>query len=89
MMRTEAIDLIEQGGRIVGVWANTEAGTVEICADLVIGADGRHSTIRGRAGFRVDDLGAPIDVLWMRLSRRPDDDAEAFGHIEAGRIWSC
>jgi 2-polyprenyl-6-methoxyphenol hydroxylase-like FAD-dependent oxidoreductase len=87
MMRTGATDLIEQGGRIAGVRANTQAGAVEIRADLVIGADGRHSTIRERAGLRVEDLGAPMDVLWMRLSRRPDDDAEAFGRFEAGRIF--
>ena len=98
MMRTEATDLIEQGGRIVGVRANTEAGAVVIRADLTIGTDGRHSTLRDRAGFRVDDLGAPMDVLWTRLSRRPGDDAEPFGHFEAGRIlvmlnrgdyWQC
>src|SRR5258708_4009901 len=98
MMRTEAADLIEQGGRIVGVRADTEAGVVEIRADLVIGADGRHSTIRERAGLKVEDLGAPMDVLWMRLSRRPHDYAEAFGHFETGGIlimvdrgdyWQC
>jgi 2-polyprenyl-6-methoxyphenol hydroxylase-like FAD-dependent oxidoreductase len=87
VMNTEATDLIEQGGRVVGVRANTQSGVAEIGAQLVIGADGRHSTIRGRAGLRVDDLGAPMDVLWMRLSRRPDDDAEPFGHFEAGRIF--
>jgi 2-polyprenyl-6-methoxyphenol hydroxylase-like FAD-dependent oxidoreductase len=65
-------DLNVRGGRIVGVRANTEGGEVEIRADLVIAADGRHSTMRDRAGFRVDDLGAPLDVLWMRLSRGPD-----------------
>jgi 2-polyprenyl-6-methoxyphenol hydroxylase-like FAD-dependent oxidoreductase len=98
MMRSQATDLIVQGGRTVGVRTNTEAGEVEIRADLVIGADGRNSTLRDRAGFRADDLGAPMDVLWMRLSRRPDDDAEPFGHFEAGRIlvmlnrgdyWQC
>ncbi len=98
MMRAEATDLIHQGERVVGVRANTEAGAVEIHADLVIGADGRHSTIRERAGLKIDDLGAPMDVLWMRLSRRPDDYAEAFGHFEAGGIlimvdrgdyWQC
>jgi 2-polyprenyl-6-methoxyphenol hydroxylase-like FAD-dependent oxidoreductase len=98
MMKTEATDLIEEGARIVGVRANAEAGAVEIRADLTIGADGRHSTLRDRAGFQVDDLGAPIDVLWMRLSRWPDDDAEPFGHFEAGHIlvmlnrgdyWQC
>jgi 2-polyprenyl-6-methoxyphenol hydroxylase-like FAD-dependent oxidoreductase len=98
MMKTEATDLIEEGGGIVGVRANAEAGAVAIRAGLTIGADGRHSTLRDRAGFRVDDLGAPMDVLWMRLSRRPDDDAEPFGHFEAGHIlvmlnrrdyWQC
>jgi 2-polyprenyl-6-methoxyphenol hydroxylase-like FAD-dependent oxidoreductase len=98
MMRTAATDLIEQGGRIVGVRADSEAGAIEIRADLVIGADGRHSIIRERAGLKVEDLGAPMDVLWTRLSRRPDDYAEAFGHFEAGGIlimvdrgdyWQC
>jgi 2-polyprenyl-6-methoxyphenol hydroxylase-like FAD-dependent oxidoreductase len=98
MMKTEATDLIEEGGRIVGVRANTEVGAVEIRADLTIGADGRHSMLRDRAGFQVDDLGAPMDVLWMRLSRRPDDETEPFGHFEAGHIlvmlnrgdyWQC
>jgi 2-polyprenyl-6-methoxyphenol hydroxylase-like FAD-dependent oxidoreductase len=87
MMKTEATDPIEQGGRIVGLWANAQAGAVEIRADLVIGADGRHSTIRERAGLKVEDLGAPMDVLWMRLSRRADDYAETFGHFEAGGIF--
>jgi 2-polyprenyl-6-methoxyphenol hydroxylase-like FAD-dependent oxidoreductase len=98
MMNAQATGLIERDGRVVGVRANTEAGAAEIRADLVIGADGRHSTIRERAGLKVDDLGAPMDVLWMRLSRRPDDYAEAFGHFEAGGIlimvdrgdyWQC
>ena len=87
MMKAEATDLIEQGGRIVGVRANTEVREAEIRADLVIGADGRHSTIRERAGLKVEDLGAPMDVLWTRLSRRPDDSADVFGRFEAGRIF--
>ncbi len=87
MMKAEATDLIEQGGRIVGVRANTEIRAAEIRADLVIGADGRHSTIRERAGLKVEDLGAPMDVLWTRLSRRPDDSADAFGRFDAGRIF--
>jgi 2-polyprenyl-6-methoxyphenol hydroxylase-like FAD-dependent oxidoreductase len=87
MMKTEATDLIKQEGRIVGLRANAPAGVMEIHADLVIGADGRHSTIRARAGLEVEDLGAPMDVLWMRLSRQADDYAEAFGHFEAGGIF--
>jgi 2-polyprenyl-6-methoxyphenol hydroxylase-like FAD-dependent oxidoreductase len=87
MMKTEATDLIEQGNRIVGLRANAQAGVVDIHADLVIAADGRHSTIRERAGLKVEDLGAPMDVLWMRLSRKAEDYAEAFGHFEAGGIF--
>ena len=97
-MRTEATDLIEQGGRVVGLRAKAPDGDLEIGADLVVGCDGRHSTVRERAGLRVDDIGAPIDVLWFRISRRSEDSSETFGHIEAGRMmvmlnrsdyWQC
>jgi 2-polyprenyl-6-methoxyphenol hydroxylase-like FAD-dependent oxidoreductase len=87
LMRTQATGLIEEGGRIVGVNANGPAGEIEIRADLVVGADGRHSTVRERAGFKVEDIGAPMDVLWLSLPRRPDDPAEALGYIGAGRFF--
>jgi 2-polyprenyl-6-methoxyphenol hydroxylase-like FAD-dependent oxidoreductase len=87
MMKTAATDLIVEGDRVAGVRAATEGAPVEIRADLVVSADGRHSTLRERAGFKVVDIGAPMDVLWMRLPRRPDDPHEAFGHIEAGRFF--
>jgi 2-polyprenyl-6-methoxyphenol hydroxylase-like FAD-dependent oxidoreductase len=87
MMSTEAKDLLRDGDRVVGVSAVSMGVPVEIRADLVVGADGRHSTLRERAGFKVMDIGAPMDVLWLRLSRRPDDAHEAFGHIEAGRFF--
>jgi 2-polyprenyl-6-methoxyphenol hydroxylase-like FAD-dependent oxidoreductase len=87
MMKTAATGLIEADGRVVGLTADGEGGPVAIRADLVVAADGRHSTLRDRGGFTVNDLGAPMDVLWMRLSRRPDDAAEVFGHVEAGRIF--
>ena len=79
-MKAEVTELIEQAGRFVGVRAKTPTGELAITAALVIGADGRHSTVRERAGFIVDDLGAPIDVLWMRLSRQPGD-GDAFLRI--------
>jgi 2-polyprenyl-6-methoxyphenol hydroxylase-like FAD-dependent oxidoreductase len=87
MMRTEATDLIEDGGRVTGVRALQEGAAVEIRAELVVGADGRHSRMRERAGLHVNDLGAPMDVLWLRLPRRTEDGLQAFGHIEAGRIF--
>ncbi len=97
-MRAEATNLIEEGGRIVGLRANTPDGELVIRADLVVGCDGRHSTVREKAGLRSEDYGAPMDVLWFRITRRNSDDAEVFGHIEAGMMlvmldrgdyWQC
>ena len=87
MMNTSATDVILDGDRAAGVRASSEAGAVEIRADLVVGADGRHSTVRSSAGFKADNLGAPMDVLWMRLPRRQGDGSEAFGHVEGNRMF--
>ena len=86
-METEATDLIEENGRVTGLCAKTPTGDVAITADLVVGADGRHSTVRERAGLVVDDIGAPIDVLWMRLTRRATDGSEPLGRMGAGKIF--
>jgi 2-polyprenyl-6-methoxyphenol hydroxylase-like FAD-dependent oxidoreductase len=86
-METEVTDLIRDGERIVGVRANTPQGTLEVRSDLVMGTDGRHSTVREKAGLKTVDLGAPMDVLWMRLSRYPADGAQMLGRIDAGRIF--
>jgi 2-polyprenyl-6-methoxyphenol hydroxylase-like FAD-dependent oxidoreductase len=68
-VRTEAVDLIESNGRVTGVRATTPDGSLEVRADLVVGCDGRHSTVRERVGLKVDDIGAPMDVLWFRLPK--------------------
>jgi 2-polyprenyl-6-methoxyphenol hydroxylase-like FAD-dependent oxidoreductase len=52
-----------------------------------VAADGRHSVLREQAGLEIRRFGAPMDVLWMRLSRRPDDPSEALGRIDAGRVF--
>jgi 2-polyprenyl-6-methoxyphenol hydroxylase-like FAD-dependent oxidoreductase len=97
-MKTEATDLIEEGGRIVGVRAKTADGALAIRAALVVGCDGRHSTVREKAGLQSDDYGAPMDVLWFRVTRRDSDPADVFAHIEAGKMivmldrgeyWQC
>ena len=87
LMRTAATGLIREGDRMVGVAAQGPDGPVEIRAELVVGADGRHSTLRDAAGFEVVDRGAPMDVLWLRLSRRPDDPGQTLGRIDAGRFF--
>jgi 2-polyprenyl-6-methoxyphenol hydroxylase-like FAD-dependent oxidoreductase len=86
-METEATALIREGERVVGVSARTPRGGVEIRADLVIAADGRHSIVRNDAGLEVENLGAPMDVLWMRLPRRTSDPGNSLGRVDAGRIF--
>jgi 2-polyprenyl-6-methoxyphenol hydroxylase-like FAD-dependent oxidoreductase len=97
-MRAEATDLIEEGGRIAGVRVKTPDGELTVHADLVVGCDGRHSTVRKKAGLQSDDYGAPMDALWFRITRREADGADVFGHIEAGALlvmldrgdyWQC
>jgi 2-polyprenyl-6-methoxyphenol hydroxylase-like FAD-dependent oxidoreductase len=97
-MRAEAVDLIEEGGRVTGVRADTPDGPLEVRADLTVGCDGRHSTVRARAGLRVEDIGAPMDVLWFRLPKTSNDPEESMGRFEAGRMvvlldrgdyWQC
>jgi 2-polyprenyl-6-methoxyphenol hydroxylase-like FAD-dependent oxidoreductase len=82
----EVTDLIEENGTIVGLRAKTKQGEVEVRADLIVGADGRHSIVRQRAKMDVRDMGAPMDVMWMRLSRREADPAQTFGHVEPGKM---
>jgi 2-polyprenyl-6-methoxyphenol hydroxylase-like FAD-dependent oxidoreductase len=97
-MQAEATDLIEENGRIAGLIAKTPDGALTIRAELTVGCDGRHSTAREKAGFNSDDYGAPMDVLWFRVSRKASDSTDTFGHIEAGRLmvmldrgdyWQC
>jgi 2-polyprenyl-6-methoxyphenol hydroxylase-like FAD-dependent oxidoreductase len=85
-MNTEVVGLLVEGGRVVGVNADTPRGPLEIRADLTVGADGRQSVVRDRAGLIVDDLGAPIDVLYMRLSKRADDAVQTF-YLRGGRVF--
>jgi 2-polyprenyl-6-methoxyphenol hydroxylase-like FAD-dependent oxidoreductase len=86
-MQARATDLIVEDERVVGVRAETPDGPLEIRADLVVGADGRHSDIRERAGLEVEDFGAPMDVLWLRLSKRPEDSQQTLGRIQAGVVF--
>lgn len=86
-MQTEAVDLIEDNGWIAGVRAKTTDGPIEIRCGLTVGADGRRSIVRERAGLEVMDLGAPMDVLWMRFSRRPGDPGQSLGRAAAGKVF--
>jgi 2-polyprenyl-6-methoxyphenol hydroxylase-like FAD-dependent oxidoreductase len=99
VMQAEVFELIERDARVVGVRAQTPGETLDIYANLVVGADGRSSTVRSLGRLPVQDVGAPIDVLWMRFSKKPDDSATAAlgnvrnGHVfvmlDRGDYWQC
>lgn len=98
MMSTEAVDLIHRGETVAGVRAKTPDGIIDIEADLTIACDGRHSTVRERAGLEVEEIGAPMDVLWFRAGRRPDETENVFARVEPGKMmitfdrgdyWQC
>ncbi|WP_210191183.1 FAD-dependent oxidoreductase [Bradyrhizobium mercantei] len=98
LMNAEATDLIRRGDTVAGVRANTPDGPIDIEADLTIGCDGRHSIVRERAGLEVEEIGAPMDVLWFRVGRRPDETENLFARIDHGKMmvtfdrgdyWQC
>jgi len=98
LMQHEVVDLILDRQRVSGVRAKTPHGELEIRADLIIGADGRHSIVQTRAGLVRQDFGVPIDVLWMRISKKQDDPQQSFGFFQRGKLlvlldrgdyWQC
>jgi 2-polyprenyl-6-methoxyphenol hydroxylase-like FAD-dependent oxidoreductase len=98
MMNAEAADLIRSGDAVIGVQAETPDGPVEIRADLTIGCDGRHSIVRQRANLEIEEIGAPMDVLWFRVGKRVNENESVFARIETGKMmvtfdrgdyWQC
>ncbi len=96
-MRTEATGLIREGGRVAGVRATTPEGEVEIRADLTVACDGRNSVLRQQAGLEVEEIGAPMDVLWFRVDKHgPGDEmllrigsGRMIVTIDRGDYWQC
>jgi 2-polyprenyl-6-methoxyphenol hydroxylase-like FAD-dependent oxidoreductase len=98
MMNTEAIDLIRRGEAIAGVKATTPEGVIDIEADLTVACDGRHSLVRERAGLEVEEIGAPMDVLWFRAGKGPNENESVFARVDPGKMmvtfdrgdyWQC
>lgn len=97
-MQHEVVDLLFDANKVIGVSVKTPDGIVNIHSTLVIGADGRSSVVRAKAGLKVQDIGAPMDVFWFKLSRKNSDPKETFGKFAAGKImvvinrgdyWQC
>jgi 2-polyprenyl-6-methoxyphenol hydroxylase-like FAD-dependent oxidoreductase len=97
-MRTEVVDLIVDGGRVAGVRAKAPDGEIDVRAELTVACDGRHSILRERAGLSVENLHAPMDVMWFRLTRKNSDPEDVVAHVDSGRMlvmlnrndyWQC
>ena len=98
-MRAEATGLVETAdGRVAGVRGTSPDGGFEVRAGCTVGCDGRRSTLRAAAGLAVEDVGAPIDVLWFRVGRDAHGDDFSLAHvvpghfvvtIDRGDYWQC
>ncbi len=98
IMRAQVDALVEEQGQVVGLSASTPEGRIDIRSRLVVGADGRNSVIRAKAGLEVESFGSPSEVVWMKLSKQPGDPNETMGHagprqgfvlIDRGDYWQC
>ena len=98
LKNTEAVELVRDGSRIAGVVAKVPDGTLQISADLTVACDGRHSIIREQAGLKVENIGAPIDVLWFRVGKSKTDSDGIFARLQRGQMmvtidrddyWQC
>jgi len=85
-MQHEVMDLLFENGQVAGVRAKTPEGEHRFLTDLVIGADGRHAITHTKAGFELRDFGVPIDVLWMRISKRENDPPQSLGFFRHGKL---
>jgi len=87
LMQHEVVDLTFDQQRVTGVRVKTPRGELEIRADLVIGADGRHSIIQARAGLEREEFGVAIDVLWMRISKKENDPQQTLGFFQQCKLF--
>jgi len=96
--KAEAVELMKDGESVIGVVAQTEQGPLHIVADLTVACDGRHSLMREQAGMVVEDIGAPMDVLWFKVGKPSGPTDSVFARIQAGQMmvmldrtdyWQC
>ncbi|MBW6423876.1 FAD-dependent oxidoreductase [Rhizobium sp. XQZ8] len=98
IMQARVADVLEEQGRVAGLAVETPEGRMTVRSKLVIGADGRNSIVREKAGLEIENFGTPSEVVWMKLSKQPGDPHEVMGHagprqglvlIDRGDYWQC
>lgn len=86
VMGANVQELIQEDGIIRGVRYRGHGGWHEVRAILTVGADGRHSRLRQLVGFEPIQTSPPMDVLWFRLPKKPQDPEGGMGRIGLGHI---
>jgi len=98
IMQTRVADVLEEQGRVAGLAVETPEGRMTVRSKLVVGADGRNSIVREKAGLEIENFGTPSEVVWMKLSKQDGDPHEVMGHagprqgfvlIDRGDYWQC
>lgn len=98
IMNAKVTGLIEAPQGLGGLVVETQEGPLAIRSRLVVGADGRNSIVREKAGLSVESFGSPSEVVWMKLSKQAGDPNEVMGHagprqgfvlIDRGDYWQC
>ena len=92
-VETPVESFIEEKGKVTGVHL---ADGRELRAPLTIAADGRSSIVRSM--LPIEDLGAPMDVFWFRVTKPMQEKGALRGNVERGRLlvmidrgdyWQC
>src|SRR3954471_17187463 len=98
MMNANATDLLWSGDTVAGVRVVKAQREIGDRADLTVACDGRHSTVRNKARLEVEEIGAPMDVLWFRAGKAASESESVFARIETGKMmvtfdrgdyWQC
>ncbi len=98
LQSTAFADLVYENGALVGVKTLQGNEQLIIQTPLVIGADGRNSQVRAKAGLQSKSFGSSRDVLWFRLDKQTSDPLWGMGHkgpkqnfivIDRGDYWQC
>ena len=86
LMGAEVTDLITEGDAVKGAVVKTAEGRLEVHAKLVVGADGRSSIVRQKAGLIVKEFGVPIDVLWLHIPKDAETQEQALGYFKGNKM---
>src|SRR5581483_7166424 len=88
VMGAQVIGVIEENGVVCGVRYRSADGEHELRGILTVGADGRFSEVRKLSGLASTaiKMSQPMDVLWLRVPRHPNETRGLLGRIGNGHV---